>query len=320
MSSHWLKAALVIGRCEHLDWDATSHKCRERCAATEGTRECFAKHGEMRRAKGRRLRDHHGCAPRTTYGNQKNILLPPAQIFLKCLSIVTPRAHRRTINSPVLLLRCNVLRQPVETLVKALSGRGARALDEPVTLTKAVQAKLIRDLSRIHRVWQVLLVREDEQHRVAQLILVQHAVQFIARLADTVAIVGVHHEDHTLCVLEVVLPQRPDLVLATHVPHGERNVFVLHRLHVEANGRDCRDDLAKLQLIQNGGLTRGVKTNLLVVKRWCAYFVSFCLCFYFFLVAAVTVAVVVLVLSGTTPTIRVLHPPPPPRLSHVVVS
>ena len=37
----------------------------------------------------------------------------------------------------------------------------------------------------------------------------------------------------TLGVLEVVSPQGADLVLATDVPHGEADVFVLHRLHVE---------------------------------------------------------------------------------------
>ena len=37
-----------------------------------------------------------------------------------------------------------------------------------------------------------------------------------------------------LCVLEVVAPQRADLVLASHIPHREADVLVLHRLHVEA--------------------------------------------------------------------------------------
>lgn len=32
-------------------------------------------------------------------------------------------------------------------------------------------------------------------------------------------------------------------------------------LNIEANGRDCSDDLAKLKLVQNGSLSRGVETN-----------------------------------------------------------
>ena len=63
----------------------------------------------------------------------------------------------------------------------------------------------------IHGVGQILLVGEAQQHRVAQLVLVQHAMQLVARLADAVAIVTVHHEDQTLRVLEVVPPQGADL-------------------------------------------------------------------------------------------------------------
>ncbi len=36
-----------------------------------------------------------------------------------------------------------------------------------------------------------LLVREDEQHRILQLVLIQHVVQLIARLRNTISIVAV---------------------------------------------------------------------------------------------------------------------------------
>ena len=52
-----------------------------------------------------------------------------------------------------------------------------------------------------------------------------------------------------------------DLFLASDVPHGERDVLVLDRLHVEANRRDGRDDLAELELVQDGGFTGGIQTN-----------------------------------------------------------
>ena len=54
------------------------------------------------------------------------------------------------------------------------------------------------------------------------------------RLADPLAVVGVDDEDESLRVLEVVAPQRADLVLTADVPHGEANVLVLDRLDVEA--------------------------------------------------------------------------------------
>lgn len=36
-----------------------------------------------------------------------------------------------------------------------------------------------------------------------------------------------------LCVLEVVSPQRSDLVLTTDIPNCEADVLVLNRLHIE---------------------------------------------------------------------------------------
>ncbi len=76
------------------------------------------------------------------------------------------------------------------------------------------------------------------------------------------------------------------LVLPTNVPHCETNVLVLDGLHVEAcrknewldkmlraawlymrheeltNRGDGRDDLSELQLVEDGGLTSCVETNL----------------------------------------------------------
>ena len=36
-----------------------------------------------------------------------------------------------------------------------------------------------------------------------------------------------------LCVLEVMSPQRSDLVLSADIPHGEADVLVLDCLHIE---------------------------------------------------------------------------------------
>ena len=80
---------------------------------------------------------------------------------------------------------------------------------------------------------KILLVGEDQEDGVPQLILVQHALQLLTGLDDTVAIVGVNNEDDTLSVLEVMSPERSDLVLSTDIPHGEGDVLVLHSLDVE---------------------------------------------------------------------------------------
>ena len=104
----------------------------------------------------------------------------------------------------------------------------------PGALPQAVQTQLVRNLSRVHRVRQILLVGEDQQERISQLVLVQHALQLLAGLNDTVTVVAVDDEDDTLSVLEVVPPQRSDLVLSTNIPDRELDVLVLDRLNVEA--------------------------------------------------------------------------------------
>ena len=86
-------------------------------------------------------------------------------------------------------------------------------------------------------------------------------MELIAGLANTVAIVGVDDEDDTLGVLVVVAPERANLVLAADVPHGERDVLVLDSLDVEADGRDGRHDLTKLELVEDGGLAGGVEAD-----------------------------------------------------------
>ena len=156
----------------------------------------------------------------------------------------------------------NVCRQPIETFVETLAGGGARGLNEPVSLAQRVQTELIRDLRRAHRVRQILLVGEHQQHRIPKLIFVQHAVQLIASFRDAIAIVAIHNKDQTLSVLKVMSPERANLILSTDVPHRERNVLVLHGLDVETDRRNRRHDLTELELVQDGRLTGGIETNL----------------------------------------------------------
>lgn len=113
-----------------------------------------------------------------------------------------------------------------------------------------------------------LLVGKDEEDGVPQLILRQHPHQLLPRLVHPLPVVAVHHKDQpwgeeraltgslrsprspspptaspetpTLGVLEVMPPEGPDLVLPTHIPHGEADVLVLHRLHVEPCGERQR--------------------------------------------------------------------------------
>ena len=80
---------------------------------------------------------------------------------------------------------------------------------------------------------QILLVGEDKEESVPQLVLVQHPLELLAGLNNTVAIVAVDDEDDTLGVLEVMPPERTDLVLTSDIPHGKGDVLVLDCLDVE---------------------------------------------------------------------------------------
>jgi hypothetical protein len=210
------------------------------------------------------------------------------------------------------------VRKPFKTFIQTVSGGGAGGLDVlhyfvsgvgsaydgvisyPGTLSETVKTKLVGDFCSVHSILcasrqsqhflsefsiasyrQILLVGEDQEESVPQLILVQHALKFLTCLYNTIAIVGVDHEDNTLGVLEVMPPERSDLVLTPDVPYGELNVLVLNGLDVEAcsptyqqngvveiggsglrtNGGDRSHDFTELELIQNRGLSGGVQTN-----------------------------------------------------------
>lgn len=174
---------------------------------------------------------------------------------------VTSRSLGESLVRLVVARLAERVAQPLKTLVKTVTGSSAGRLDVPGALPQAVEAELVGDLSGVHGVGQILLVGEDEEKSVPQLVLVQHALQLLAGLDHTVTIVAVDDEDDALGVLEVMPPQRTDLVLSTDIPHGELDVLVLDGLNVEADGGDGGDDFTELELVQNGGLSCSVQTN-----------------------------------------------------------
>ena len=120
----------------------------------------------------------------------------------------------------------------------------------PGTLSETVETQFVRDFCGIHSVldvvsvgfckyWasipygKILFVGKDQEKSITEFIFVQHALEFFAGLDDTISVVRVDNEDDTLGVLEVMPPQRSNLVLPTHVPHSELDVLVLDSLDVE---------------------------------------------------------------------------------------
>lgn len=124
----------------------------------------------------------------------------------------------------------------------------------PCTLSKAVETKLIGNFCGIHSILsssqysrelrerdmiaeayrQILFIGKDQEHSIPQFILVQHTLQLLTSFHHTFTIVAINNEDDALRILEVMPPERSDLILSTDIPHGKLDVFVFNSLYVEA--------------------------------------------------------------------------------------
>jgi len=91
-------------------------------------------------------------------------------------------------------------------------------LNVPGSLSKAVEAEFVSDLGSVHGIGQILLVGEDKEERITELILVQHPLQFLTSLGNTLSIVGIDNKNDTLGVLEVCSVMRK----ATRISGGGR--------------------------------------------------------------------------------------------------
>jgi len=151
--------------------------------------------------------------------------------------------------------------EPLKTFVKTITSSSASGLDVPGTLSEGVKAELVSNLSGVHGIGQILLVGKDEKKSVTEFVLIEHALQLLTGLNYTVAIVAIDDEDDTLGVLEVMSPQRTDLVLSSDIPNRELDVLVLDGLDVEADSGDRGHDFTQFELVKNGGLSGCVETN-----------------------------------------------------------
>ena len=130
-------------------------------------------------------------------------------------------------------------REPVKSFIQSVTTGGAGALDVPLPVADAVEAKLVRNLGDGHSVRKILLVGEDKNDGIAELILVKHLLEFLGGFLDTLPIVGIDDEDKALGVLEVVPPEGANLILTTDIPNGEVDLLVLNSLDLE-NQNDRR--------------------------------------------------------------------------------
>lgn len=122
----------------------------------------------------------------------------------------------------------DVFCEPIQTLVQSSSVCGAASLDKPFAVAHAWQSEFLGEIGDVHSVRKILLVGKHEHGGVSKLLLRQHLLQFVASFGNTIAIVAVHNVNKALGVLEVMSPQRADLVLTSDIPHSELDVLVVN--------------------------------------------------------------------------------------------
>jgi hypothetical protein len=76
-------------------------------------------------------------------------------------------------------------------------------LDIPTPLPQTVEAQLIGDFGGIHCVGKILFVCKYEKKGIAELVFIEHALEFLSGFRDTFTIIGVDYEDDALGVLEI---------------------------------------------------------------------------------------------------------------------
>ena len=154
-----------------------------------------------------------------------------------------------------------MLAEPVESLVESVSSDCAGSLDVPGLASDGVEAELVSDFWGGHGSWKILLVGVNEDDSVLEFLIIDHFVELLSSVIDSVSVVGVDDEDDALGVGVVVSPQLSDLVLTAHIPNVERDVLVADLFYIESNGWDWGNDLTELQLVEDGGLTGGIEAD-----------------------------------------------------------
>ena len=154
-----------------------------------------------------------------------------------------------------------VLLEPVKTIVETITSSGLSCLNVPGSASESMEAELFSDFLSSHGTWEILFVCEDQEDCLSEFLLREHLVELFTGLINSVSIIRVNHEDKTLSVLAVLSPEESNLVRTADIQYSERDAFVFDSLHIETNYGDSCDDFTELELVKNGGLTSGVKTD-----------------------------------------------------------
>lgn len=145
-----------------------------------------------------------------------------------------------------------VCAQPREALKETFPGRCATRLYRPLAHSAGnlVQLQLLLYLCRCHATLHILLVGKDEQQGFLHLAVGYDTLEFLASLVYTQAICTVNDEYQALGAGVVMSPERPNLVLTTHIPDIEFDILISDRFDIEAHSRYRRYGLIEFELIE----------------------------------------------------------------------
>eukprot|EP00584_Thalassiosira_punctigera_P009687 CAMPEP_0172526526 /NCGR_PEP_ID=MMETSP1067-20121228/1431_1 /TAXON_ID=265564 ORGANISM="Thalassiosira punctigera, Strain Tpunct2005C2" /NCGR_SAMPLE_ID=MMETSP1067 /ASSEMBLY_ACC=CAM_ASM_000444 /LENGTH=233 /DNA_ID=CAMNT_0013310057 /DNA_START=320 /DNA_END=1021 /DNA_ORIENTATION=+ len=146
--------------------------------------------------------------------------------------------------------------QPIEPLEQSLPLQRARLLDGPLSIPHLRQSQRVADLPRVQRPLLILLVREHQQYRIAQLLFLEHGGQLAAGDVHALDVGRVDDEDDGVGVGVVAPPVGADGGLSSQVPHLKLYILILQRLHVEPDRGDGLHRLVALVLqpVEDGRL------------------------------------------------------------------
>ena len=101
------------------------------------------------------------------------------------------------------------VREPGESFYDPLSRLGTGALDVPGPVVQLPQVQLVRDQGAVVGAGKILLVGENQDDRVAGLVVFQDVPELLLGLGEPLLVRAVKDKDQCVIVLEVVAPEVP---------------------------------------------------------------------------------------------------------------
>ncbi|KAI3481079.1 hypothetical protein L1887_56653 [Cichorium endivia] len=152
---------------------------------------------------------------------------------------------------------CNILDGPVESVHQMVPRVCAARLDPPAVRRDIVELEMLLDLFGRKGTWDVLFVGKDQDSCAVQSLLLEQVVELELAVGEAGGVGGIDDPDDGIRLFKVVLPVRPQALLAANIPHVEVVVTVLEGLDREAEcGRDGLNLVLRLvlKLFEDGRL------------------------------------------------------------------